>query len=64
MRQAPSTESLLAYTFAAVLGLTVVLYLLRGLEIVTFLPGGVYSVLILLSIAIGILYGIQRTRRY
>jgi hypothetical protein len=40
------------------------MYLLRGFEIVTFIPGGILWFLILLSIGTGLVYGVQKTRRY
>ena len=58
-----SSEKFPAYLFAAVLGLTIVIYLLRGMGVLGFIPGGTLWVLILLSIASGIAYGIQKTRR-
>lgn len=58
-----SSERIPAYVFAAMVGLTVMLYLLRGMGVLGFIPGGTLWVLILLSIASGIAYGIQKTRR-
>lgn len=58
-----NSEKLPAYVFASVLMLTILLYLLRGMGILGFMPGGTLWVLILLSIASGIVYGVQKTRR-
>lgn len=60
----PSETQILSYIFATILTISLVLYLLRGFDIITFLPGGVYVVLFLLSIATGLAYGVQKTRRY
>jgi len=60
----PSETLVLAYTFAITLAITFLVYLLRGFGILTFLPGGVIWILILLSIATGLVYGVQKTRRY
>ncbi len=65
MSQSPKSETeIVAYIFSSVLGVTIVVYLLRGFGILTFIPGGVIWVLLLLSIGSGILYGIMKTRRY
>ncbi|MBD1906252.1 hypothetical protein NDI37_06230 [Funiculus sociatus GB2-A5] len=64
MSRSPNSENLISAIFAGVLGLTVAVYVLRGFGILTFLPGGVIWMLILLSIATGILFGIEKTRRY
>ncbi|MEP0751848.1 hypothetical protein NC997_13080 [Trichocoleus sp. DQ-A2] len=61
--QTPNPETLISSIFASVVGLTIAVYLLRGFGILTFIPGGVIWILILLSIASGITYGVQRTRR-
>ncbi len=65
MRQSRKSQTeLVAYIFSSVLGITIALYLLRGFGILTFLPGGVYLLLIVLTIATGILYGVLKTLRY
>ncbi|MBW4575853.1 MAG: hypothetical protein KME08_11270 [Aphanothece sp. CMT-3BRIN-NPC111] len=65
MSQTPkSVTEIFAYIFSSVLGITIVVYLLRGFGILTFIPGGVIWFLLLLSIGTGILYGIMRARRY
>lgn len=64
MGQSPPSDTLIfAYIFSITLGMTVAVYLLRGLRILTFIPGGLLSILILLSISSGIIYGILKTRR-
>ncbi|MGQ4649672.1 hypothetical protein [Lyngbya aestuarii] len=65
MSSSPPSDTLkFAYTFGITLAITVFVYLLRGFGLLTFIPGGVIYLLILLSIATGIIYGIQKTRRY
>jgi hypothetical protein len=62
----PSDTQILSYAFAGTLAVTVVVYVLRGFGIPGFtaLPGLVIWILILLSIATGLAYGVQKTRRY
>ena len=60
----PSETLIVTYVFAVTVVVTVVVYLLRGFGLLTFLPGAVLWVLILLSIATGLVYGVQKTRRY
>jgi hypothetical protein len=52
-----------AYIFSITLGSAILVYLLRGFRIVTFLPGGVLLVLIVLAISSGITYGVLITKR-
>jgi hypothetical protein len=52
-----------AYLFSTTLGLSILLYLLRGLGIVTFLPGGILLGLIILAISTFFLYSISITKR-
>ena len=62
----PSETLVFAYIFAITLAITVFVYVLRGFAVPGFtaLPGGVIWILILLSIATGLFYGVQKTRRY
>jgi Na+/H+ antiporter NhaC len=48
----------------AVLILTVLIYFLRGIGVLSFLPGGVLLLLIGLSLILGISYSIDKTRRF
>lgn len=41
-----------------------IIYGLRGFGLVTFLPGGVILGLVAAAIALGILYGLDQTRRF
>lgn len=63
---APSENQTLTYAFAGTLGVTLFFYVLRGFAVPGFadLPGIVLLLLILASMAIGIVYGVQATRRY
>ncbi|WP_181280601.1 hypothetical protein [Aphanothece hegewaldii] len=56
--------SILARVLISLIGLTLITYLLRGLGLLTFIPGGVILILIALSILFGILYGVEKTRRF
>ncbi|MEM8674425.1 MAG: hypothetical protein AAGF83_11200 [Cyanobacteria bacterium P01_G01_bin.67] len=40
------------------------LYILRGIGLITFLPGGVISALLMTAIVSGLTWGIFKTRRY
>jgi len=63
MNQLPPSRVLIAfYVFCTILAITVLVYLLRGFGLLGFIPGAVIWVLILLSIATGIISGVQRTR--
>lgn len=37
------------------------IYVLRGFEIISFLPGGIILILIMLSLITGIIYGLEKT---
>lgn len=52
-----------SYLFSITLGLSILVYLLRGFGIVTFLPGGVLIGLIILSISTFFIYSILITKR-
>jgi hypothetical protein len=52
-----------AYLFSSTLGLSVLIYLLRGFGIVTFLPGSILLGLIVLAITIFFIYSILITKR-
>lgn len=61
-RSSNSETLILSYIFGIVLGLTVLIWMLRGFAILTFIPGWVIGVLILLSIATGILSRVFNSR--
>jgi hypothetical protein len=42
----------------------VLIYLLRGFRIVTFLPGGIILVLLLITLTSGLIWGIKKTRKF
>lgn len=52
-----------AYLFSTTLGLSILLYLLRGFGVVTFLPGGILLGLIILAISTFFIYTILITKR-
>ncbi|MEC4804417.1 MAG: hypothetical protein SAJ12_12525 [Jaaginema sp. PMC 1079.18] len=61
----PRSETAIAtYLFFMILGLTLLVYLLRGFGLLGFIPGGIVWILIVLSIAAGIYYGIEKTSRF
>jgi hypothetical protein len=59
-----SKPSSFAYPLISFLILTLLVYVLRGLAILTFIPGGVILVLIILTILTAILYWIERNQRF
>jgi hypothetical protein len=56
--------SLWRLPFWLVFGAGLIIYSLRGLGIASFLPGGVILGLLAIAIVLGILYGIDQTRRF
>jgi hypothetical protein len=52
-----------SYLFSLSLGLSILVYLLRGFGIVTFLPGGVLLGLIVMAIVTFFVYSILITKR-
>lgn len=62
----PSDNQTLTYAFAGTLAFTFLYYVLRGFGVPVFtdLPGIVLLLLILASLVLGIIYGVQATRRY
>jgi uncharacterized membrane protein YphA (DoxX/SURF4 family) len=54
----------LTVSFLFLLILTVVVWVLRGLQVLAFLPGIVLWLLLLFSIGAGVLSVVQRTIRY
>ncbi|MBW4660349.1 MAG: hypothetical protein KME15_16870 [Drouetiella hepatica Uher 2000/2452] len=49
--------------FLALLGVATALWILRGFGLLTFLPGGILWVLMLLTIGAGVVSGLQWTKR-
>jgi len=47
-----------------VLATTALIYVLRGIGVLLFLPGGILLLLIGLSLVLGISYSIDKTRRF
>lgn len=52
-----------AQLFLITLAITAVVWILRGFGLLTFLPGGIIWLLILLSIGTGVVNGLMGTRR-
>lgn len=52
-----------AYLFSITLGLSILIYLLRGFGVVTFMPGGILLGLIVLTISTFFTYSILITKR-
>ncbi|WP_310489574.1 hypothetical protein [Chamaesiphon sp. VAR_69_metabat_338] len=52
-----------AYLFSSTLGLSILIYLLRGFGIVTFLPGSILLGLMVLAIATFFIYSVLITKR-
>lgn len=52
-----------AYIFSIALGLSILLYLLRGFQIVTFFPGSILLGSLLLTISSFLIYTILITKR-
>lgn len=50
--------------FLTALGIFLGVWILRGVGVLTFLPGGVIWVLLLLAIGAGVVDMVQRTRRW
>ena len=57
-------SSYLKSLFFGFLLVTVLVYILRGMGILSFLPGGLILLLSLSSVVTGIIYGIDKTRRF
>ncbi len=53
-RSSNSVSEMLPYIFGIVLGTTVLVFVLRGFGILTFIPGSLIWMLIFLSVATGI----------
>jgi uncharacterized membrane protein YccC len=63
MRQSAKSRNLTIRIFGTFLGLTILIWLLRGLGILTFIPGGTIWLLLLLAIAVGVWIRVQRRWR-
>ncbi|MBP0017690.1 MAG: hypothetical protein J7647_09040 [Cyanobacteria bacterium SBLK] len=60
----PQSETIISNLFYLAVGLAILIYLLRGLGILSFIPGGIIWFLILLAIATGILFFVEKSRRF
>lgn len=61
MSQSSRLNQKLTQGFGMFLGIAIAVWVLRGLGILTFIPGGVILILFLAAIAFGILSYIQKT---
>lgn len=61
MSQFSKLNRLLIQAFGIFLGIAIAVWVLRGLGILTFLPGGIILLFFLAAIAMGILSYIQKT---
>jgi hypothetical protein len=57
-------SSSLGQLFWLILGVTLLVYILRGIGILSFIPGGVILLLLALSLILGIAYGLEKTNIY
>ncbi|MCP6761601.1 MAG: DUF4231 domain-containing protein [Fischerella sp. CENA71] len=46
---------------AVILGITIAIWVLRGFGVLTFIPGGIILLLLMVAIAIGVLNHLQKT---
>ncbi len=51
-------------TFITSLAIFVIVYILRGFDVLSFLPGGIILLLLLITLSSGLAWGIKRTLRY
>lgn len=61
MSQSSKLNRLLIQGFGIFLGIAIAVWVLRGVRILTFVPGGLILFLVLSAIAMGILSYIQKT---
>ena len=61
MSQSSKINRLLVQAFGIFLGIAIAIWVLRGFGILTFLPGGIILLFLLIAIAMGILSYIQKT---
>jgi hypothetical protein len=52
-----------AFLFGVIVIATIAIYVLRGIGIGTFIPGGVFWVLLLLAVFTGLVYSFAKSRR-
>lgn len=61
MSQSSKLNRLLIQGFGIFLGIAIAIWVLRGFGILTFLPGGIILLFLLIAIAMGILSYVQKT---
>jgi hypothetical protein len=52
-----------AFLFSVTLVAIIAIYVLRGLGLLTFIPGGVIWLLLLVAIVTGVFYSLSKSRR-
>jgi hypothetical protein len=60
MRKFAKSRNLTLRVFGFLLGITILIWLLRGFGVLTFIPGGIILLLMLGAIAVGIWSYLQR----
>jgi uncharacterized membrane protein YccC len=60
MNQFAKSKNRTLRIFGIVLGITILIWMLRGFGLLTFIPGGLILLLLLLAIALGIWLRLQR----
>lgn len=60
MRQSAKSRNLTLRIFGFLLGIAILIWLLRGFGVLTFIPGGIILLLMLGAIAVGIWSRLQR----
>ncbi|MDJ0510864.1 MAG: hypothetical protein QNJ64_16645 [Crocosphaera sp.] len=63
-KSTPFNPSPISIAFIISIVITLITYILRGLGILSFIPGSVILLLMTISIFLGIFYGISVTRRF
>ncbi len=61
MSQSSKLNQRLTQAFGMFLGIAIAVWVLRGLGILTFIPGGIILILFLAALAFGILSYVQKT---
>lgn len=59
-----SLQPMLTKIFSMSLMGFITLYILRGIGLITFLPGGIISLALMTAVISGLTWGILKTRRY
>gem|GEM_PF-1080369 len=60
----PRLGSRIGYLFLISLLVTLIIYILRGIQVLTFLSGGILLFLVLLTTILGLIYFFEITKRF